>query len=181
MARSARIVCLIAWGLAAQAATLEYLSIDEMTEKATAIVRGRIAGSEARFFGPLIYTHYTVEVLERWKGPDVQQLDVVVPGGTVQGSRQTFSGAPALVGGEEYVLFLWTGASGLTHVVGLSQGAFSLKSDDTGEATASRVAATEGMIDPKTGRVVADKALRVRLSDLRLRVKERARGEAKAQ
>ena len=174
-----RVFCLMAAGLASQAASLEYLSVEEMAEKATAIVRGRVTGSEARFSGPLIYTHYTVEVLESWKGPEARQLDVVIPGGVVQGSRQAFSGTPALIQGSEYVLFLWTSRSGLTHVAGLSQGAFSVKNEDTGEATAARMAHTEGMLDPKTGRVVTDKTVRMRLSDLRLRLAGRGREEAK--
>jgi hypothetical protein len=164
---------MIVWALAAQAATLEYLSLDDMTERSTAIVRGRVLSSSASVHGPLIYTHFTVQVLERWKGTDTAELDVVVPGGTFQGLRQTFPGTPKLAEGSEYILFLWTGASGLTQVIGLSQGVFTLGADDAGGLVATRTASDSTMLDSKTGRVVADQPMRLKLSDLRSRVRAR--------
>ncbi len=98
------------------------------------------------------------------------RLDVVIPGGALQGLRQTFSGAPALTMGGEYLLFLWTGPSGLTHVIGLSQGVFTLAREANGELTASRHASSEAMLDPKTGRMVADQPVRLRLAELKSRV-----------
>jgi hypothetical protein len=171
MLRFARIACLTAWAVVAQTATLEYLSLDDMTAKSTAIVRGRVLSSSASFQGPLIYTHFTVQVLERWKGPDAAQLDVVVPGGAAQGLRQTFSGTPRLAEGSEYILFLWTGTSGLTHVIGLSQGIFTLENDAKSELMATRAASTEAVLDPKTGGVVTGQPVRLRLGDLRSRVR----------
>jgi len=152
------------------AVTLERLSLDEMTDKSTAIVRGRVVSSQARLHGPLIYTHFTVQVLERWKGAESSQVDVAVPGGSASGLRQTFSGAPRLASGDEYVFFLWRGASGITHVIGLSQGVFGLKSGADGSVTATRAASVETMLDSKTGRVVADETIRMGLADLRSRV-----------
>lgn len=165
----------IAAGLAillicANAATLERLSLDDMAEKSTAIVRGRIVSSRAALHGPIIYTHFTVQVTESWKGPESSQLDVAVPGGTAQGLHQTFAGAPKLAQGDEYILFLWTGRSGVTQVIGFSQGVFNLKDDRDGGVTATRAAGAEAMLDAKTGRVVNDASLRMKLSDLRSRV-----------
>jgi hypothetical protein len=171
MFRFVRIMSLIVCVLAARAATLEYLSLDEMTEKSTAIVRGRILGSNASLDGPLIYTHYAVQVLECWKGPETKQIDVVVLGGTAQGLRQTFSGTPALAEGGEYLLFLWTGPSGLTQLIGLSQGVFAVAKDEQGGLVATRAMSTDAMVDPKTGRVVTDQSFRLRLGDLRSRVR----------
>ena len=170
MFRIVRLISLIACGLAAQAASLQYLSLDEMTEKSTAIMRGRILGSNASFDGPLIYTHFTVQVLDCWKGPEAKQIDIVTPGGTAQGVRQTFSGTPALAEGGEYLLFLWTGPSGRTHLIGLSQGVFAVAKDEQGELVATRAVSTDAMLDTKTGRVVTDQAFRLRLGDLRSRV-----------
>ena len=98
-------------------------------------------------------------------------MDVVVLGGTSQRLSQTFSGAPQLGGGVDYLLFLWTGPSGLTQIIGLSQGLFQLQKDDKGELIATRAAASETMLDPKTGRLVNDQAIRLRLTDLRSRVR----------
>jgi len=152
------------------AVTLERLSLDEMIDKSTAIVRGRVISSEAKLHGLIIYTHFQVQVLERWKGPESSQVDVAVPGGSAGGLQQTFSGTPALAPGDEYVFFLWTGDSRITHVIGLSQGVFSLRTGADGSVTAIRSASLETMLDSKTGRIVSDETVRMRLTDLRSRV-----------
>ena len=101
-----------------------------MAQVSTAIVRARVTGTYAAAQGTAeIYTHYQLQVAERWKGAEAATLDIVVPGGTANGLRQSFSGTPKLIIGREYVLFLWTGPSGRTHITGLSQGVFDLKSD----------------------------------------------------
>lgn len=146
-------------------ATLERLTLDDMTTRSTAIVRGRVAGSYAAARGPVIYTHYRVQVTEKWKGEDVPQLDIVVPGGAVGGLRQSFSGAPLLAPGTDYVLFLWRSKSGLTHIIGFSQGLFTVKPDAHGTPTALRPASSEPLLDP-SGRPVRSEALSMPLSRL---------------
>jgi hypothetical protein len=164
-----RIGCLLVLALGLQAASLEYLSLDDMAAKSTAIVRGRVVSTGTGARGPLIYTQYTIQVLERLKGPEAPSVDVVVLGGTSRGLSQTFSGAPQLGGAGDYLLFLWTGPSGLTQIIGLSQGVFQLQKDESGEWIGTRAAASETMLDPKTGRLVNDQAMRLRLNDLRSR------------
>lgn len=156
-------------GLPGLAATLQRLELEEMIEKSTAIVRGQVAGSYARVHGPVIYTHYRIRVVERWKGADAAEVDVVVPGGVADGLRQRFPGAPKLAEGSEYILFLWTGSSGLTNIMGLSQGVLNLKRDQAAGLVASRAATTETMLD-SAGRLVRDEPLRMRFEELRGRV-----------
>ncbi len=169
MLRCVRTLGLLLLALAARAATLEYLSTDDMIARSTAIVRARVAGSDARMHGPLIYTHYSLRVTERLKGGTAAP-DVVLPGGTLQGRRQSFSGVPSLEIGKEYLLFLWTGPSGLTQVIGLSQGVLSIEQEAGGELIASRPASAESMVEPGSGRLIADRSVRIRLSELRTRV-----------
>jgi hypothetical protein len=157
------------------AATLQKLSLDDMTQKSTAIVRARVLSSYAAQHGAIIYTHYRVQVSEWWKGSGRSELDLVVPGGLAGGLRQTFSGAPRLPLGGEGVFFLWTGPSGLTHIIGLSQGLFLVGRDANGEVVAKRAASTERMIDPVSGRLMADEAVTLPLSELRHRVGVRLR------
>lgn len=152
------------------AATLEKLSLEEMSRKATAIVRGRVLSSYGAQHGPLIYTHYRIQVSETWKGAIPSGLEVVVPGGAVRGLRQTFSGAPVLAPNTEYVLFLWTGANGLTRVIGLTQGMFMVTRGSNGELMAYRPAATDAMFDRAAGRMVRDEPLTLRMRELRQRV-----------
>jgi hypothetical protein len=155
----------------AQAATLEQLSLDEMTRQSTAIVRARVTGSHAATRNGNIYTYFQLQVLENWKGQG--STEVAVPGGVVDGIRQSVTGASELKTGQEYVLFLWTSRSGLTQVIGLSQGLFKLSEEGSegggGVAFARRPAASELMLD-RSGNAVEDRAVKMRLQDLRARV-----------
>jgi hypothetical protein len=148
------------------AATLERLSLDDMILKSTAIVRGRVLSAQARFHGPMIYTHLRVQVLGRWKGAPAAEVEVISPGGRVGRLSQSFSGSPMLAPAGEYVLFLWTGKSGLTHVIGLSQGVLDLARDGKGQTIARRAATSEFMLDPQTGRPVNDSGVSLSLKDL---------------
>jgi hypothetical protein len=152
------------------AATLERLSLEETIEKSTAIVRGRVLGSHAAFRGSTIYTHYRVQVLERWKGGPQATLEVLVPGGVSAGLRQTYTGVPQLTEGKEYVLFLWTGRNGLTQIIGYTQGVFELpKKTGSGAAMAYRAACTETMLD-RAGKPVQDEPLLIPISELSRRI-----------
>ncbi|HYW43657.1 MAG TPA: hypothetical protein VE959_12420 [Bryobacteraceae bacterium] len=158
-----------------QCATLERLSLNDMISQSTSVVRGTVTGSYAAFSGPVIYTHYTIQVSERLKGAAGaagagSTVDVVVPGGTVANLRQSFAGTPTFLPGDEYVFFLWTSRAGLTQVMGLTQGLFSVAEDGTADPLATRSASHELMLDQKTGRPVKDQTLTMRLSDLRSRI-----------
>jgi len=141
-----------------------------MILKSTAIVRGRVVSSQAAFHNSLIYTHFKIQVLERWKGPNETVLDVAIPGGWTRNLRQSFAGAPQLSPGVEYLFFLWTGKSGITHVIGLSQGVLDLVKDAGGNIMVARDATGELMLDPKTGRAVTDTAMRMRLREMSDRI-----------
>jgi hypothetical protein len=142
-----------------------------MIAKSTAIVRGKAGQSWAAFTGPVIYTHYQVQVSESFKGASAAAatLDVVVPGGVAGNLRQSFAGAPVLNSGEEYVFLLWTGRNGLTQVIGLTQGLFALDKRQA-DPMATRAATRELMLDPRNGKPVSDQTLVMRLSELRTRI-----------
>ena len=75
-------------------ATLEQLSIEQMAQKSTSIVRGRVTGCAGEMRGSVIYTRCGLIVSETWKGTPTTKADFVVLGGTARGLSQTFSGAP---------------------------------------------------------------------------------------
>jgi hypothetical protein len=152
------------------AATLEKLTVEEMAQKSTLIVRGQVTGCAGETRGPVIYTRCSVAVSESWKGHPGSQISFVVPGGSAQGLTQTFTGTPKFDSGTEYVLFLWTGRSGTNQVIGLSQGVFDLKTDGKGAKTARREASAEVMLD-SSGRPVQDRALELKMSELHDRVR----------
>ena len=132
-----------------RATALEQLTLDDMIRQSTAIVRARVTGSHAGMRSGNIYTYFQLQVVENWKGQPI--AEVAVPGGVAGGIRQNVSGAPELKRGQEYVLFLWTSRSGLTQVIGLSQGLFQLSEEGSGGgsgvAVAERPAASELMLN----------------------------------
>src|SRR6476469_7631827 len=152
------------------AATLSRLSLDDMINQSTAIVRVRVSGSYTAWRGPVIYTYYRTQILERWKGNVDSAVDVALPGGIVNGSRQDCPGTPQLNDGKEYLLFLWTSRNGLTQIIGLTQGLFDLSQDGNGILTAVRSASTNSLLDPRTGQSVKDEPIRVQIKDLGARI-----------
>jgi hypothetical protein len=152
-----------------QGATLERLSLDDMVEKSTSIVRAQVLGSSSRYHGQVIYTHYRVQPSEWYKG-SAGALEVSVPGGQLNGVRQEVTGAPVLAEGQEYVLFLWASPAGITHILGLTQGLFSLSGTTGSDPTVSRRPSRELMLDRATGRPVRDEHVSLKLSELRSRI-----------
>lgn len=155
----------------AQSATLEKLSLEEMAQKSTLIVRGSITACTGEAKGSLIYTKCTVSVSERWKGSSGPQLEFYVPGGTARGLVQIFTGTPKFTAGQENVLFLWSGRSGLNQVIGLSQGVFDIYTDGKGGVAAKRSATAERIVDA-AGQPVRDNGIEMNLSALRQRVSQ---------
>jgi hypothetical protein len=152
----------------AQGATLESLSIEDMTAKSTVIVRGRINSCAGDQRGSVIYTRCRVDVTERWKGTAGGQLEFLVPGGTAHGLTQVFTGTPKFAPGSEYVLFLWAGRSGNLQVIGLSQGVFDVRGNGSAPV-AKRAASTELMLNA-AGQPVQDQAVQMTVTALRQRV-----------
>lgn len=163
----------------AGATTLLQLSMNDMIQQSTSIVRAKVTGSRGAYRGAEIYTYYQLQILETVKpssGQAGMQTEIAVPGGVASGVRQPVAGAPSLTVGAEYVLFLWTGRSGLTQVIGLSQGLFKVIPNTAanatpGSSTVVRPAATETMLD-SNGNVASDQTLSLLWSDLRSRIQQ---------
>lgn len=151
------------------AATLEKLTVEQMSRQATMIVRGRVTGCLGESRGPVIYTRCGVAVTETWKGDRKAQVSFVVPGGRFQNLTQTFTGTPKFNANEQYVLFLWVGRSGVPQIIGLSQGVFDVSFTSSGDPLVRREASAELMFDGK-GKQVADEAVSMTVSALRARV-----------
>ena len=160
---------LLAMCMSAHASTLLQLSLDDMIRKSTVVVRGTVQRTQSAVHGSVIYTHYQVRPSEVWKGSAPGPLDIVVPGGVLNGMRETYSGAPSLINGHQYVLFLWTSKTGLTQVIGLSQGLFDVVPNASGELIATRTPASDRMLD-NTGNDVKDGILQMRVTDMRTRI-----------
>jgi hypothetical protein len=156
--------------VALPAATLERLSLDDLIGQSTIIVRGKIVDSYAAANGPVIYTHYRVQTSETLKGSARGTIEFQMPGGIANNLRQSFAGVPSFKAGDEYVFFLWTGKSGSTQVLGLTQGLFSVAPGGGSDPLTTRGASHEVMLDRGTGKQVKDQTLTMHLSELRARI-----------
>jgi len=166
----AMFVCFAGVWMPAGATTLQQLSLAEMAQKATAIVRAKVTGSIEVLRGTDVFTVYQLETLETVKAPNgIKPPDVAVPGGIAAGMRQVVPGAPVLHTGQEYVLFLWTSRAGLTQLMGMSQGLFTVGRSAAGDVIATRAAAGEQMLDG-AGRAVRDEALSMPWAELKSKV-----------
>lgn len=152
------------------AATLEKLSLDQMSQKATSVIRGRVDSCAGEMRGPVIHTVCRVAVTETWKGATAKTADVSLPGGVARGVSQTFAGTPRLEPGQEYVLFLWAGRSGRNQLIGLSQGALAVQAGGKTGEVAVRAAADVTLLN-SSGEAVQDDGLRMPVGELRARVR----------
>ncbi len=99
----------------------EHLDLPTLDARAETIVRGKVIGLRAETAGKrgLIQTIVTLEVAETYRGRAGSTLEVVAPGGTLEGVHLDVAGAPRFEKGQEVVVFL----KGRT-IVGFGQGAF---------------------------------------------------------
>jgi hypothetical protein len=156
--------------VALPAATLERLSLDDLITQSTAIVRGKVLNSYTATSGPVIYTHYRIQASETLKGPARGVVEIQLPGGVANNLRQSFAGVPQFKAGDEYVFFLWTGKTGSTQVLGLTQGLFSVAPGGAADPLTTRGASHEVMLDHATGKQVKDQTLTMHLSELRAHI-----------
>ena len=170
MLRPASVVLLATIAIS-QATTLEKLALDEMIQRSTEIVRGTVMSTYAVQRGSMIYTMAKIDVTERFKGPAVSAVEVAIPGGSLNGVRQSISGAPYVAPGSQYVFFLWTGRNAITQIIGLSQGLVNLKEDLSGVTLAAREPITESLVDGRTRQPVSDDRMVMTLDELRRRIK----------
>ena len=165
---TALFIALIVSAIFSGATTLQRLSMTEMVQKSTSILRAKVTGKRAAFRGQDIYTYYQLQASETLKaGPAVVEL--AVPGGVVGGLQQIGIGSPELAIGGDYVIFLWTSPSGLTQIIGLSQGLFV-----TGSGTdpiLTRASIGEAMVD-SNGHPAQDTGVSIRLSALRTLIQQ---------
>jgi len=154
-----------------QATTLQRLAVDDMIRQSTAIVRATVTGTYAVQRGLDIYTYYQFQVTETLKAGPAKIQEVAVPGGALNGQRQLAAGSPQLTKGQDYVIFLWTGKSGMTQVIGLSQGLFTVMQDDSSQTVLVR-GPVDGLMLDRSGRVVSDRGLTIKLSDLRTQIQK---------
>lgn len=162
--------------LPSAAATLEQMSLDDIIRESTAIVRGRAGESHGVRSGALIFTVTRFDIAEQWKGQPAAEVDIWLPGGQVGALSQTFGGVPKLSAGQDFVAFLWTGPSGHTQIIGLTQGLFSIEKRGV-ETLALRKASADLMLEPGSYRPVQSAAIEMPLGELKAHVESALAGK----
>lgn len=137
-------ICAVLGSALAGATTLQLLTTDQMIQQSTSIVEVTVGGSAPMARGRSIYTVYQLNVIQTLKGSPV--TSVAVPGGVMNGLRTMVAGAPTLITGQKYVVFAWTSPSGLTQIIGLSQGLFNVGQDASGNTVLARPAALAAVV-----------------------------------
>ena len=150
----------------AGATTLLKMSMNDLITQSTSIVRAKITGTRTASTGRDIYTYYQLQVSDTLKKGAILPAEFAVPGGVYGNLRQIGIGSPVFTEGQEYVLFLWTSRSGMTQVIGLTQGMFNLKEDGSGAVVLNRPAIADQMLD-KSGKQVTDAPVTMKWSELR--------------
>lgn len=123
------IVCLVFSLLSfslAEASMSLVLTMEGLCRTSDTIVVGQVASSQAEYFQGNIVTRVSLSVdlpVAGSQGSDT--IEVVVPGGEIDGIGQIVYGAPRLQVNQSYLLFLNSGIENT--IVGLSQGAFPVR------------------------------------------------------
>ena len=122
--------------------TLTRLDLDDLTEKSSAVVHGKIVSSRVEWNASrtMIFTVYTVVADQYMKSALGPVFELHEPGGAINGIRLSVPGVPAFSVGQEAVLFVWTDNRGKHQVTGFEQGSFPVRTDpQTGAKTVDRV------------------------------------------
>jgi len=112
----------------ANASTVVLLSVDEITDRSDLVVRGTVVDLSS-FRDGIVWTRVVVEVASCWRGDCEEFVELVQPGGQVDGFGTRAFGMPTFVQGDEVVLFLASSSVGALQVVGLTQGSFQVADD----------------------------------------------------
>jgi hypothetical protein len=125
-----------------ESATLTRLDLDDLTEKSSAVVYGKVVSSRVEWNADrtMIFTVYTVVADQYMKSALGPIFELHEPGGAIDGLRLTVPGVPTFSVGQEAVMFVWTDSHGKHQVTGFQQGSFPVSTDpQTGAKTVERV------------------------------------------
>lgn len=127
----------------AAAAVVLRVGVDDLTDKATAIVVGKVTSVEARWTTDhrTINTYVTIRVRKALKGAVDREVVVTCPGGRVGDDLLHVSGVPTFEKKERVLVFLWKNKNGDLLPLGLNQGKFHIH------------------LDAKSGKVMASNSL----------------------
>jgi hypothetical protein len=116
------LVAAVVAGGPAEASTVVRLDPPALEAGADRVVDGRVIATRTRWAGGGLETVATVAVERVHKGGAAATLELVVPGGELDGARHVIAGMPAVAVGEEARWFLRERGDGTHRVYGWAQG-----------------------------------------------------------
>ena len=139
------------------------LTLEQLTAASEYVVVGQVDRSWSAWDAAhqFIWTHYELEVRERWKTEALAATRIVVsePGGTVNGVTMRIAGALPFESGEEVLLFLYRTPVGYLRATGGGQGKYTIERTDSGEgrvrANLAQVELAEPARNAATGAISA--------------------------
>lgn len=155
--------------VSAGATLLVYMSDEELTARADAVVQAEVLDVESYRDSRLhrVFTRVTLGVQQYLKGQGPDEVVVRVAGGVLGDLEYRVLGAPRFEPGEEVVLFLQARDEAAS-VIGMTQGKLRVVTDDAGETWVERDL-TSVAFTGRDGRTPAraTRPSRMRLSELR--------------
>ncbi len=140
------------------------MMLDEMAARSSAVFRGRCVRvySEWNTEHTDIYTHSVFRVERYYRGFLGTEVEIVEPGGAVDGWQSVYPGIPRFRPGEEVILLVWTGPSGRHQAIGYGQGVFRLRKD----GTVAQSVGDEPVVEPAHHEEHQARPLQFKLADL---------------
>jgi hypothetical protein len=135
MRRLAAYVLLLLVPVALSATVVLPVEFRELVTTSQVIVHGHVTDTRSVYVDgrSSIQTFVTIAADDYMKGDLGDRVTFFVPGGQIGAYKTVFIGAPEFHEGDEVVLFLRRNGSGIPYVAGLSQGAFRVLPDRSGQ------------------------------------------------
>jgi hypothetical protein len=117
--------------LAAEAAIVPSVSLEELIDQSEAIVHGRVMRSWSAWDGAhkYIWTHHLIAVIDPVRGAGRGFVVASEPGGELDGIGMRFSGALEYAVGEEAIVFLYRTPIGYLRATGSGQGKYTVTAE----------------------------------------------------
>ncbi len=163
---------LMAGSTVVKATTLQRMSLAQLSQTATLIVRAKCAANATEWDAGEIWTATTFQVEETWSGAAAgSQIRVRLIGGRFEKLTSNVSGVPRFSPGEDVVLFLEKTSHGDFAVVSWEQGTFRIRRDGaSGEEHVTQDTASFATFDAATRRFEAEGIRHLALEEFRARV-----------
>lgn len=149
----------LSWPMGASVA--RHVAFDQKVDEAESIVFGKCLDTQSSFdpSGKWIITRARFQVEKSIKGNAGSTVEVMLPGGTVNGIHQETVGVPSYEKGDERVLFVKRGKLGAS-VLYLDQGSYAVQQDSSGRRSVAPAASDLILLDAQTGKVAAVEGIR---------------------